>query len=375
MVKMFNRSSVVLPTICLLATASFALATDKIRVYTVPKEHPPVAAANTAVADGDVHSTPVHWTTPDGWKELAPTSVRIGNFLVPGSGEKKAEVAITSFPGSVGTELDNVNRWRREIGLEPATEKDVASEKTAVGSAEGKLYDFSGAASRTVVAVLMRDGASWFFKLRGDKEVVADARKTFLEFLKSIHFAADHSDGPPSATSENAPANPHADSAQLPPNHPEISPAAANANEPSGGEGEPKWTVPSNWKEKPPGMMVMKSFDVKNGAGAATVAISSFPGEVGGKLANVNRWRGQMGLPKIEEGDFAKETQSLDVLGGKATLVDLKGTDAKSGKAARLVAVMVPHGDSTWFYKLLGDDSAVAAEKENFVKFVQTVSY
>ena len=37
----------------------------------------------------------------------------------------------------------------------------------------------------------------------------------------------------------------------------------------------------------------------------------------------------------------------------------------------RLVAVIVPHGTSTWFYKLTGDAPVVAQEKAAFVKFVR----
>jgi len=56
-------------------------------------------------------------------------------------------------------------------------------------------------------------------------------------------------------------------------------------------------------------------------------------------------------------------------------LTDMTGTDSKSGKPARLVAAIVPHGDSTWFYKLLGDGPVVAAEKDRFLEFVKTVQY
>jgi hypothetical protein len=37
--------------------------------------------------------------------------------------------------------------------------------------------------------------------------------------------------------------------------------------------------------------------------------------------------------------------------------------------------MIVPRGDSTWFFKLMGDDSVVAAEKGKFVQFVQSVHF
>ena len=65
--------------------------------------------------------------------------------------------------------------------------------------------------------------------------------------------------------------------------------------------------------------------------------------DVGGLLANVNRWRDQLGLPRLLAPALASETQSLDLSEGKATLVDFSGTDAKTGQPARLVgAIMTP---------------------------------
>ena len=97
-------------------------------------------------------------------------------------------------------------------------------------------------------------------------------------------------------------------------------------------------------------------------------------GEGGGTLANVNRWRGQLSLPAIAEDALAKATESLDVLGGKGTLVDFTGTDAAS-QPTRMVAVIVAHGGQTWFYKLTGAGAVVGREKDAFVKFVQSVRY
>ncbi len=358
-----------------------AFAKDQIRTYSVPKGHSPLQkptmAANT---DGiNVNAAPVQWTTPKGWQELAPTSIRLGNFVVSGKDGKKAEVTITSFPGDVGGELSNVNRWRGELGLAPVEENEISSQNVKVGSEAAHLYDFNGEQARTVVASLPRKGATWFFKMRGDKEVVTLSVDSFFEFLKSIRFdgKADSSFGgtPDLASNPHAglanvgAADPHAGIPGAPPLN---GAAAVDAGNPD----EPKWNVPANWTSKKPGMMVLKSFDVAHDGKAATVAISVFPGDVGGTFGNVNRWRGQMGLPPITEADLPKSTSTLEVAGGqKGTMVDLNGTDSKTGKAARLVAVAVPHADSTWFYKLLGDDAVVAHEKDAFLKFVQTVQY
>jgi hypothetical protein len=51
-------------------------------------------------------------------------------------------------------------------------------------------------------------------------------------------------------------------------------------------------------------------------------------------------------------------------------LVDLSGTNVRSGEKARMVAIGVPRGGETWFYKLQGDEALVGREKNTFLKFV-----
>ena len=336
----------------IVAVGIDASADEQIRAYSVPKEQPfqpTVAAQQTKVTpDIPVNSSPIQWTVPDGWQQLPPDGVRLGNFAVTGKNGGAAAVAITSFPGEVGTELDNVNRWRTQLGLEPVEQSGVSSDPVTVDSVDGKLYDLAGKSGRTVVALVRRNGATWFFKLTGDPAAVGETKPAFVDFLKSIHFAASGGEMPMAAA------------APLP--APVEAPAADNTS--------PKWNVPSDWVEKPASAMLFKSFSV---GGNGTVTVSFFPGAVGGIPANVNRWRGQMGLAPMEDSQLSSATETLETAGGKATAVDIEGAGEKAGQ--RLVAVIVPHGDNTWFYKLLGEKALVAKEKDSFVNFVKTVQY
>ncbi len=329
-------------------------ASDQIRTYTIPKETEAAAPAEAAspgapdnmasekVPMGDP-SAGMHYQTPAGWKQLPPNSVRVASFEIPGANGQKADVAVTHFPGSVGSELSNVNRWRHELNLDPASEADITSEPVTVDADTGKLYDFSSASSRTVVADVPHNGESWFFKLRGDKDVVTGARPAFLDFLKSVKFteaarAADLAGAPGSA--------PQPDGAVVP--------------------------TPPTWRQKDPGPMILRAYALGDEAAPATVTVSSFPGVMGGLLANVNRWRRQLQLAEVSADSLPSVTQSIDAHGAPATMVDFTGTDAESAKPARMIAVMAPRGDQTWFYKLLGDPATVAREKDSFTKYVQT---
>jgi len=109
---------------------------------------------------------------------------------------------------------------------------------------------------------------------------------------------------------------------------------------------------------------------------SAAVNVSASAGDGGGLVANVNRWRKQLGLAE-ETGDaINKSTAALDLAGGgKATVVELLGTDPRTGQPAKLVGVLVPQAGQTWFYKLMGEEKVVETQKDAFTKFVQTVKY
>jgi hypothetical protein len=370
-----------------LAATLNCAAYDQIRVYSVPKEPPAASPAQTpaqapaqapaqtqptaGAQDIPVNASPIHWTVPAGWEEKPADGFRRGSFAIKGAKGGQADVAITSFPGSVGTELDNVNRWRRELSMEEIGAGEIASEPVTVDSTPGKLYDLTGKEARTVVAMIPRNGSSWFIKLRGETAAVAAAKPAFLEFLKSVHFGGEGEQAT-LATDATPRADPHAGlGLQGVP----VSPGELAA--PTTASDAPKWTLPAQWTETAPrSTMIFKSFAVSGDAGAkADITVSFLQGEGGGVLANVNRWRGQLGQPQIDQDQLDGVLELVATAEGKATLVDFMGTDAKSGQPARLVAAIVPHGEMTWFYKLMGNGKVVGGQKDSFVQFVKTVHY
>ena len=133
--------------------------------------------------------------------------------------------------------------------------------------------------------------------------------------------------------------------------------------------------MPAGWQEVPAAQFLLAEYSITGANGTkAEVNVAELSGSGGGVLANVNRWRGQIGLEPVDETGLAKLTTTLDVTGGQATLVDMIGNDM-SGQSTRLVAAIVPMGDQTWFYKLMGDEKVVAGQKDAFTKFVQTARY
>jgi hypothetical protein len=134
--------------------------------------------------------------------------------------------------------------------------------------------------------------------------------------------------------------------------------------------------VPAGWQEIPGGQFLVAKFNLTGEGGAtAAVNVSNAAGEGGGVIGNINRWRGQLGLGKLSDDDANKLITAIEVQGGKASLVDMNGTDARTSQPVRLVGVIVPQSGQTWFYKLMGNARVVESQKDAFTQFVKGAKY
>ena len=348
-------------------------AADEIKVYRVPKEavpqnklpagHPEVSAAGAAAAESA--EPKLTWKTPAGWNEVAPGEMRKASFSVKSPDGKQADVSVIPLPGRAGGDAANVNRWRGQVALPslPPDELKKTAEAVTLAGAPNELYDLSGTntstgdATRILGTIQHRGGTAWFFKMTGDDQLVAQQKPAFIEFLKSFQFASAEA------------------TATLPAGHPDISSTPPPASEPSR-EGQPKWQPPTGWKEVPGGQFLVAKFLLTGpGNAQAAVNVSRSAGDGGGLAGNVNRWRGQLGLTPLAAADLTKAVKPLKLADGEASLVEMAGTDARSGQPAKLIGAIVAQAGQTWFYKLMGDAKVVASQQEAFTRFVQTAKY
>jgi hypothetical protein len=129
------------------------------------------------------------------------------------------------------------------------------------------------------------------------------------------------------------------------------------------------WTVPARWTTGAPNPMRKATYEVPVEAGSAELTITAFPSDVGGELANVNRWRGQVQLPPITEADLPGAVTRREQDGLQLAIVDC----GAGAKAQRILGAIVPFSGGTWFFKLTGGDALVGAAKPEFLAFLQTV--
>ena len=281
------------------------------------------------------------YTLPNGWKEKTLTQMRVASFEAV-EGGKQIDISVIPLGGTAGGDAPNVNRWRGQVGLEPLDEAALTklAEKIEIAVIPAQLYDVtgtapgSGDAQRILGVILHRDETAWFFKVTGDADLAAKQKANFTAFLKSVEFGG--------------------------------LPAAESSND------TPTWTVPSDWQTGQLTQFLVAKYVITGSGGViAEVNVGSLDREKGELAPNVNRWRGQLGLPPMDD----IKTTSLEVAGSSASVVEFEGTNARTGQPARLVAAIVPAGSQTWFYKLMGEPALVVAQKDAFLKFIQSAQY
>src|SRR4029077_9601023 len=127
-----------------------------------------------AVPQQSSEAARLNWKTPEGWIEVPASSMRYASFSASGAGGDKVDISIVTFPGEGGTDTDNVNRWRQQIGLPPADESAVTSIVPPLKSADTTFstIDIAGTNTRTIAAWTRRDGHAWFVKATGPSAAV-----------------------------------------------------------------------------------------------------------------------------------------------------------------------------------------------------------
>jgi len=83
------------------------------------------------------------WTLPKGWTEGAGGGMRYATLKPPVPG--KVELSVVVLPGPAGGELNNVNRWRGQIGLLPIDEAALDAARKTVKTKIGpvSVFDFT----------------------------------------------------------------------------------------------------------------------------------------------------------------------------------------------------------------------------------------
>ena len=129
------------------------------------------------------------------------------------------------------------------------------------------------------------------------------------------------------------------------------------------------WTLPRGWTESGPSSMRHATLKAPV-EGRLDVSVVVLPGPAGGELANVNRWRNQIGLPPLDEAALGAARKTVRSKAGPVSVFDFTSEgQAKSRMIAGLLAV----GGNTWFVKMVGDAGPVGTAKPDFTRLLESL--
>ena len=292
-------------------------------------------------------------TTPPNWEAQPLSEMRRASFVVKGDKGATADISFVSLGPSAGNVLDNVNRWLGQLGQPPITEQKLGelAQRLTTSSGDASVVDLAGLPNgadpakdgRIIAAMLTTSNSTLFFKMRGNAELT-EAQKP--DFIKWVAAVCD-------AQTENRSSQPMA---AVPPQ--DVGPPPV------------KWQTPENWTAVSPSSMRYASFSASADNGEKIdISVVTFPGDGGSDPDNINRWRGQIGLPPMNPNAVNSEIAPLKTADATFSTTDI------AGAKTRTIAAWTRHDGRVWFFKATGPSAAVEKEKPNFVKFVESVRF
>jgi len=320
------------------------------------------------------------WTLPAGWQQKPGSQMRFATLVLPSeatdtaekpSTVKPLEVSVTSLPWSSKDNaqqlLANVNRWRGQMQLKTLAVADLPQET--------KSLELPGEAKSTATLVDL----TGHMKAGGMQPPFDNPATGRPGGLPPGHPDVSNRlpPGHPSVADESASNRPPMASAAKESTvneqgHPSLTaratPAATESDLPF------TFTAPSNWKSTALPTFAVAAFAVSDNSSRPEVTITPLPESAAGIPANINRWRGQLGLSPVSESELKAAAQAYQVDGQSAHLVRLVGPEDANPRRA-ITAAVVPHDGVNWIFALKADAAVAEQEQANFEKFVGSVKF
>jgi hypothetical protein len=298
--------------------------------------------ASVRIAAGKPHPD---WQLPEGWEEQPGTGMRIATITIPTSGTP-IELSVTSLPWTrtQADILDNVNRWRGQMQLAPIGPQGLAdcTRELAGGGTTLTIVDLRGRMQSTGMAP---------------------------PFAASGAAPPGENDGLPGgnlAAPQSVP--------EFPAGH--LSFAGSSATN----QVSVNYESLEGWQSLPASGIRKAALRVANGAREAMVTVIGLPAASGpmiaDPLANVNRWRSEVGLEPLAADDLSAATEPIEIASFQAIYVEAIPDASQSQEPNAdhgTLAAMAPSDDVVWFFKITGDRDLVVAQRDQFKSFLKSV--
>ena len=101
---------------------------------------------------------------------------------------------------------------------------------------------------------------------------------------------------------------------------------------------------------------------------AIDIVVSQFPGDVGGLLANVNRWRQQVGLEPVDEAKLPSVVTPFTSGAMTGHTMVIEG----AGQHMLAAAISERAADRTWFVKAMAAPDVATAHRADVEAFAKS---
>ena len=135
-------------------------------------------------------SSNIKWEVPPNWIISKGSSMRIGSFEIPYP-DGIGDLSVIKLPGTAGGLTDNVNRWRKQLNLNPHSEKEIKKDLQINNSSLGEfqwlnIINPDNFESAFIVAIFNTETHTIFVKLKASKAGISMLQSEFIKFCKSF---------------------------------------------------------------------------------------------------------------------------------------------------------------------------------------------
>jgi hypothetical protein len=269
------------------------------------------------------------WKLPEGWSEKPGNEFRYATLVsTEGTELSVSRLPFLSEPLEAQL-LSNVNRWRGQLQLPPVDAEGLKAESVSFELGDEKLP----------VTFVNLEGTSAGGGRGG---------------MMSPPFAGGAGRAPAVAPGAGNPPGPRAE---------------------GGGAADFNYTTPEGWKVGAGNAITKLLLTVADGSRQLKVTVTDLPAAANDLTANVNRWRGQVGLSDATADAIRAAATKQPTLGVEATEVVLTGPDGAKPEAQRTIhGLIAVTGETMWFVKLDGPADLAARERDKFLAFAKSLT-
>ena len=158
-----------------------------IRTYRIAKTN--MSDTAPLVKTPEIKSTGFSWKKPESWIPSSGSSMRLASFDVPFSGGI-GDLSVIQLGGTGGGVEANVNRWRRQLNLEPQSlskiEKEMIEKRGGLGVYNIIRIINEEMDSAFLCAILPAGNQTLFVKLSAKPQGIREIEIEFISFCSSL---------------------------------------------------------------------------------------------------------------------------------------------------------------------------------------------